>query len=251
MPDRRSPDSAGAQADSAPAGQADSAPAGRAGARRGSLRRGLLFGAVVVVVVGLVVLLGVLSPPREAGVFTDRLGPERGEQVADYLARARDSLNGTDDGEHWALVSFTEAVAPEQIPPHSGGLRVAQVLYRVQIPRVQTPLVAVPVPAGDAAAVASADAAAWLLPRPGPDERSTRIIALSAARLRAGCPCTVGLVLRGPLESLRNLAAQNGVRAVQALPADAVAGRFAVVPLLPDQLDTALPGPDDGPVPDR
>ncbi|WP_029903334.1 hypothetical protein [Nocardia brasiliensis] len=215
------------------------------------MRRGLLFGAVVVVVVGLVVLLGVLSPPREAGVFTDRLGPERGEQVADYLARARDSLNGTDDGEHWALVSFTEAVAPEQIPPHSGGLRVAQVLYRVQIPRVQTPLVAVPVPAGDAAAVASADAAAWLLPRPGPDERSTRIIALSAARLRAGCPCTVGLVLRGPLESLRNLAAQNGVRAVQALPADAVAGRFAVVPLLPDQLDTALPGPDDGPVPDR
>ncbi len=251
MPDRRSPDSAGAQADSVPAGQADSTPAGQDGQRRGSLRRSLLFGAVVVVVVGLVVLLGVLNPPREAGVFTDRLGPERGEQVADYLARARDSLNGTDGGEHWALMSFTEAVAPEQIPLYGGGLRIAQVLYQVQIPRVQTPLVAVPVPAGDAAAVASAEAAAWLLPRPGPDERSTRIVALSAARLRAGCPCTVGLVLRGPLESLRNLAAQNGVRAVQALPADAVAGRFAVVPLLPDQLDTALPGPDDGPVPDR
>ncbi len=248
MRDRRSPDS---QPSDSSGAQADSAPAAQTGTRRGSLRRGLLFGAVVVVVVGLVVLLGVLNPPREAGVFTDRLGPERGEQVADYLARARDSLHGTDDGEHWALVSFTEAIAPEQIPPHSGGLRIAQVLYQVQIPRVQTPLVAVPVPAGDAAAVTSAEAAAWLLPRPGPDERSTRIIALSAARLRAGCPCTVGLILRGPLDRLRNLAAQNGIRVVQALPADAVAGRFAVVPLLPDQLDTALPGPDDGPVPDR
>ncbi|MFI6165808.1 hypothetical protein ACIBCN_03375 [Nocardia sp. NPDC051052] len=211
----------------------------------------LALGAAAVALVVFIVLLGVLNPPRTAGVFTDRLGPEQGERVADYLARARDSLTGTDAADHWALVSFTEPLVPEQIPLHSGGLRISQVLYQVPIPRVQTPLVAVPVPAGDEAAVTSAESAAWLLPRNTPDDRAARIAALSAARLRSGCACTVGLVLRGPLAGLRNIASQNGIRAVEALPPDAVSGRFSVVPLLPDQLDAALPGPNDGPVPDQ
>ncbi|WP_405162303.1 hypothetical protein OG203_39385 [Nocardia sp. NBC_01499] len=211
----------------------------------------LVLGAAAVALVVFIVLLGVLNPPRKAGVFTDRLGPEQGEQVADYLARARDSLGGMDAAEHWALVSFTEPLVPEQIPPHSAGMRIAQVLYQVPIPRVQTPLVAVPVPAGDAAAIDSAESAAWLLPRSAPDERATRVTALSAARLRSGCACTVGLVLRGPLDCLRKLSSQNGIRAVEALPADAVAGRFGVVPLLPEQLDVIQPGPNDGPVPDQ
>lgn len=245
MPDRQATDSTAAQPD--PARSPDTAVPGE---RRRSLWRGLGYGAAVVVVVALVVLLGVLNPPREAGVFTDRLGPERGEPIADYLARARDSLGGADDAEHWALVSFTAPLTPDQLPEHSGGLRIAQVLYQVPLPRVQTPLVFVPVPAGDAAAVASAADAAWLLPSTS-DERGARVIAVSAARLRDGCACGVGLVVRGPLDRLRNLAAQNGIRAVEALPADAVAGRFAVVALRPDQLDTAVPGPDDGPVPDR
>ncbi|MEU7145459.1 hypothetical protein ABZ942_38855 [Nocardia sp. NPDC046473] len=211
----------------------------------------LALGAAAVALVVFIVLLGVLNPPRKAGVFTDRLGPEQGERVADYLARAHDSLNGTDTDEHWALVSFAEPLVPEQIPPNSGGMRISQVLYQVPIPRVQTPLVAVPVPKGDEAAITSAESAAWLLPRTAPDERTTRITALAAARLRSGCACTVGLVVRGPLDGLRNLASRNGIRAVQALPADAVAGRFGVVPLLPDQLDAVLPGPNDGPVPDQ
>ncbi|PXX62346.1 hypothetical protein DFR70_107214 [Nocardia tenerifensis] len=211
----------------------------------------LAAGVAVVALVVFIVLLGVLHPPRKAGVFTDRLGPEQGEQVADYLARARDSLAGADTADHWALVSFTEPVVPEQIPPNSGGLRIAQVLYRVPVPRVQTPLVAVPVPAGDAAAVASAESAAWLLPRAALDDRAAEVGALSAARLRSGCACAVGIVVRGPLDGLRKIASQNGIRAVEALPADAVAGRFGVVPLLPDQLDIVAPGPNDGPVPDK
>ncbi|WP_378739399.1 hypothetical protein [Nocardia brasiliensis] len=218
---------------------------------RRALSRVLGLAAAAVALVVVIVLLGVLNPPRKAGVFTDRLGPERGEQVSDYLARAKDSLNGTDTADHWALVSFTEPLVPEQIPPHSGGMRISQVLYQVSIPRVQTPLIAVPVPAGDAAAISSAESAAWSLPRTTPDERSARIAARTAARLRSGCACTVGLVLRGPLTGLRNLAAHSGIRAVEALPADAVAGRFAVVPLTPDQHDVVLPGPDDGPIPDQ
>ncbi|WP_280300096.1 hypothetical protein [Nocardia abscessus] len=211
--------------------------------------RRVLLGAAAVALVALVFALGALNPPYRAPVSTDRLGPDRGEQVADYLARSGDSLNARDDEQHWALVSFTEPLVAERIPAHSGGLRIAQVLYRVPVPRVQTPLVVVPVPEGVAAAVDSAPYAAWLLPRPA-DDRSARVVEVSAARLRGGCACVVGLVVRGTPAQLRNLAVQNGIRAVQALPADAVAGSFAVVPLLPDYRDVVLPGPDDGPVPE-
>ncbi|MFE7747112.1 hypothetical protein [Nocardia sp. NPDC057455] len=210
--------------------------------------RGILLAAAVVALMALIYALGALRPPYRPAAATDRLGPDQGEQVADYLVRSRDSLNANGGDPRWALVSFTEPSAPGQIPAHSGGLRISQVLYRVPVPRVQTPLVNVPVPEGVAAAVASSRDAAWLLPRPA-DDRSARVIAYSAARLRGGCGCVVGLVVRGSSAQLRNLAGQTGIRAVQALPADAVAGSFAVVPLLPDYRDVVLPGPDDGPVP--
>ncbi|MCP2299769.1 hypothetical protein APR11_006228 [Nocardia amikacinitolerans] len=226
------------------------------GLRGTQVLRAALAGALAAGVIAFMAVLGVLNPPRELGVGTDRLGPDRAEPVADYLARARDSLSGTDTEQHWALVSFTEPIAPQAIPAHSGGLRVGQVLHRVPIPRVQTPLVAVQVPAGAAVAVASADAAAWQvqdqLERTGAiGERYTRVMTVSISRLRAGCACTVGLVVRGTLPELRNLAAANGIRAVEALPADAVAGHFAVNPLLPEHTETVVPGPDDAPVPDN
>ncbi|WP_051020533.1 hypothetical protein [Nocardia araoensis] len=211
--------------------------------------RGVVLGVAAVVLVALIYALGVLHPPYRTAVATDRLGPDQGEQVPEYLARSRDSLNTGGDEPRWALVSFTDPLAPGDIPGHSGGLRIAQVLYRVSAPGVQTPLVAVPVPEGIAAAVDSAPDAAWLLPRPV-DDRSARVVAFSAARLRGGCRCVVGLVVRGAPAQLRDLAGQNGIRAVQALPADAVAGSFAVVPLLPDYRDVVAPGPDDGPVPE-
>ncbi|MGW5144049.1 hypothetical protein ACWEPH_33740 [Nocardia beijingensis] len=211
--------------------------------------RATLLAAAAVALVVLIFALGALFPPYRTAVSTDRLGPDQGEQVAEYLARSRESLDTGGDEPRWALVSFTEPIAPGDIPGHSGGLRIAQVLYRVPAPGVQTPLVAVPVPEGVAAAVDSAADAAWLLPRPA-DERSARVVAFSAARLRGGCGCVVGLVVRGAPARLRELAGQNGVRAVQALPADAVAGSFAVAPLLPDYRDVVGPLPDDGPVPE-
>ncbi|WP_062988665.1 hypothetical protein [Nocardia anaemiae] len=216
-----------------------------------TLRRiAIAVGAVGFVV--LIVVLGSLNPPRPSGISTDRLGPERGERVADYLARARDSLSGSDTEEHWALVSFTEPLTPDQIPAHSGGLRIAAASHHVWIPRVNTPIVTVQLPAGNAVAVASADNAAWqLVAQRAADERTDRINAVSAGRLRAGCACTVGLVVRGSLPELRNLATQNDIRAVQALPADAVATSFAIVALLPESEEIALPGTDDGPVPDQ
>ncbi|MBF6414743.1 hypothetical protein IU441_16355 [Nocardia cyriacigeorgica] len=215
-----------------------------------------LFAAAVGAAVVVLIAVGAVQPPRPEGVSTDRLGPEQGESVADYRARAQDSLAGTDAAEHWALVSFTEYRTPRRLPELAGGLRIGRVLYQVPLPRVQTQLVTVQVPATEEVVLRSAEDAAWQLLdqlRRGTvvDERTEQIITVSAARLRDGCACAVGLVVRGSMEQLRNLAARNGIRAVEALPADAVAGAFAVVPLLPDATGVIGPAPDDGPVPDR
>ncbi|WP_280275473.1 hypothetical protein [Nocardia wallacei] len=218
---------------------------------RNSLRRTAIAGAVVAAVV-LIVALGWAIPPRAAIVSTDRLGPETDERVADYLARARDSLTGADTAERWALASFDTGTAAGRLPEQAAGLRISQVLYHVPLNRVYTPVTAVPVPAGDAAAIGSIRAAAGAMDYAQPaDERAARTAAVVAARLHADCPCAVGVVVRGRLTQLRDLASHTGIRAVEALPPDAAAGAFAVVPLLPEQLDTITPGPDDGPVPDR
>ncbi|WP_280235308.1 hypothetical protein [Nocardia cyriacigeorgica] len=213
------------------------------------------FAATVAVVVVVLIVVGAGQPPRSDGVSTDRLGPEQGETVPDYLVRARDSLTGTDTGERWALVSFTEYQTPQQLPGRAGGLRVGRVLYQVPLPRVQTQLVTVQVPAGDEVVLRSAEDAAWQLRDQLSrsvyvDERTEKVTTVSVDRLRAGCACAVGLIVRGNSDQLRNLATQNGIRAVEALPADAVAGGFAIVPLLPDATGTVAPSPDDGPVPD-
>jgi hypothetical protein len=55
--------------------------------------------------------------------------------------------------------------------------------------------------------------------------------------------------VRGTPAELTELAGRADVRAVQALPPDAVSGKFAVEPLLPEYVDVVAPLPDDGPVP--
>ncbi|MTE13983.1 hypothetical protein GLP40_14550 [Nocardia sp. CT2-14] len=200
----------------------------------------------------LIVVLGWAIPPRAAIISTDRLGPESGEPVVHYLDRARTSLQGTDSDSHWALLSFTEAITADRIPEFGGGLRISEIDYHVAVDRVATPIIAIGVPEGDAVAVASVkSAAAQMESTPTYDDRSTRVKNLVAARLRAGCACVVGVVLQAPLSKLRTLATHPGTRVVEALPADASAAVFAVSPLLPEQVDSAGPIPDDGPVPDN
>lgn len=207
---------------------------------------------VVVLAAVLIVVLGWAIPPRAAVISTDRLGPESGEPVSGYLDRARESLRANDADCHWALLSFTSGITADRIPEYSAGLRISQVDYHVAIDRVATPITAIGVPAGDGVAVASVrSAAAKVAAEQTYDDRSTRVKNLVAARLAAGCPCVVGIVLYGTLDQLRNLAARPGIRAVEALPADASAGVFAVSPLLPEQTESASPTPDDGPVPDN
>jgi hypothetical protein len=129
---------------------------------------------------------------------------------------------------------------------------VSELIYHVPIPRVQTPIVAVAVPDNADAAMRSADAAAErVLLRAGGSDRAAQVAAVSAARLAARCACVAGALVRADSATLMSIAQRERVRAVEALPPDAVYGRIAVTPLLPEQDVTAGPGPDDGPVPPR
>lgn len=212
----------------------------------------------VLALVALVVVLGVLNPPQRPPVATDRLGPDSGEPVAQYLDRAAAGLADLDTAaaeaaspEHWALVSLTtERTAPDAYRL-AAGVRVSELLFRVPLDRVQTPLVVVGIAGERSAARAAAVAAGRMQGSAGEWDRQAQIDAVSAARLSADCACVVGLTVRGDPAALRALAATPGVRSVEALPADAVFGRFAVVPLLPEQTGTVAPGPDDGEVPAR
>lgn len=212
--------------------------------------------AATVALAAVVVSLGAANPPQPGRVGTDALGPESGELVASYLERADASLvdaSLTDAGEaepRWALVSFEAPVTTSGLLDVAGDVRVSQVLFRVPVERVQTPIVAVPVPDNDVAVRrAPSVAAARLQAGIVGHDRSSRVAAYSADRLSADCACVVGATVRGSLDQLRALAAVPGVRTVEALPGDAVGGAFSVNPLLPTQTTAVVPGPDDGPVP--
>ncbi|MCU1645615.1 MAG: hypothetical protein JWN03_5890 [Nocardia sp.] len=228
----------------------DAADSTRVGAAARRRRIGFVVAAAAFAV--LIVLLGWAIPPRPAVISSDRLGPENGEPVAEYLTRARNTLAAGDTDAHWALISFTAGISSDRIPEFSGHLRVSEALYHVPIDRVMTLIVQIPLPAGGPVAVASQRAAAdnvWAMR--ADDDRSKRVQQVTYARLSANCPCLVGLVVQATLPQLRNLAALPGVRAIEALPADASAGVFALAPLLPEQQDLADFGADDGPVPDN
>lgn len=193
-----------------------------------------------------VLAAGLLTPPRPATVRTDTLGPDHGEAVAGYLARAQASVESATGEPRWALVSFTAPVPVEQAAALPEDPRIAQVLFRVPIERVQTPLVAVDVPEHPEALRRAPAVAAGRLRQAAGADRAARVAAVSADRLADGCACVVGVVVRVAPAAATELAAAPGVRAVELLPPDAVAGAFSVNPLLPEHVDVVAPGPDDG-----
>ena len=223
---------------------------------RGSLPLRVLkvAGVGVVIVLALVVILSALRTelPRNPGVMSDAVGPDSGELVDDYLARAASSLlaegDADPDAPRWALVS---AVAPWSVAE-------AEAVAR-ELPRVSGMYVQVPV-AGEYGREGVIERALERVtdelgtspapaPAPAPGDRGVATAALTVSRIRDGDPAIIGLVVRGTVEQLRAVAEHPRVRAVEALPADAVWGRFAVRPLLPQQTEVASPLPDSAPVP--
>ncbi|MCT1433407.1 hypothetical protein [Dietzia maris] len=255
-----------------------------------------IAGVGVVIVVALVAILTALrtDPPRSPGVMTDALGPEDGERIDDYLARAADSLvtaggggdaargsGGDDDDDHdddkalasdpdarrWALVTagwawtVPEAVGVVRELPRVSGLYVQVPVDGVAMPVTGVTL-AEPV-AGESGRepvfhrgleqvtrrLEAGPPTGPGVPQPPDAGRAAATAALTVSRIRAGEPAIIGLLARGTTEQLRAVADQPWVRAVEALPPDAVWERFAVRPLQPQQVDAAFPLPDDGPVP--
>ncbi|OZG28318.1 hypothetical protein BH683_014935 [Williamsia sp. 1138] len=217
--------------------------------------------SAAVVVVGLLVaglyVVGRLNPVPAPVIAGDVLGPDNGEEVSAYLARAEASLNGSGDAR-WALVSLVvpmQTVDVWSLTQHTPMQKAApsmmsQSIFNVPIDRVQTPTVAVPSGNTESSFIASSQVAAEsVLARSTGTERARTVGEVAAGRLRAGCACVVGVVVRAPLDRLRTLAEMSQVRAVQALPADASAGLFSVVPLLPAMTTVVAPTPDDGPIP--
>ena len=202
-------------------------------------RAALTWVAVVAALVGLLTVLGG-DPGHTPGVMTDTLGPDRDEPAAAYLERARATLDGHGDGDpaaaddapRWALVSPAAPWAPreasEAVAPAP---RVGQVLAWAPEAAAEFPPVALAVP--EPAASGPVDTGAG-------DRERTAVFATALDRARdsaggrGGPRVLVGLVVRADPATLRALAARPGVRAVEALPPDAVAGRFPVRALLPD-----------------
>lgn len=246
-------------------------------ARSSAGRTAEVVGAFLLIVVSLVVILSLRTDPGTTPpVMSDSLGPENGERVDDYRARAAASLaesaGGADaDGDlRWGLVtagfawSVPEAVGVVRELPRVSGLYV-----QVPVPGVAMPVTGVtlaeptvgetsrdPVFARGLEQVVARLGAA---PGPGPSglpapsppdpDRAAATAALTVSRIRAGEAAIIGLLARGTPAQLRAVADQPWVRAVEALPPDAVWHRFAVRPLQPQQADAAFPLPDDAPVP--
>lgn len=216
---------------------------------------GAVAAACVVLLLAVTVALGVNNPVRGLGVGTDVLGPVGAESADEYVAEASRSLDDREDavGDRWALVSFDRYVGAGAVASGAAlgdtGIRVSTVFVRAPIDRVQTPVHAVGVPDTDEViARAVRDAAALVVP--GSDPRSAAVAEVVRGRYLDDCVCVAGVLVRADTATLRVVASSDGVRAVEALPPDAIFGRFAASPLLPEHTGATVSA-DDGDVPVR
>ncbi|MDQ4103264.1 MAG: hypothetical protein M3186_06000 [Actinomycetota bacterium] len=220
--------------------------------------------AVLLVVFGVtVVMAGKRGEPAATGPLptgVQRLGPEAGEPVADYLRRAYASLPEGNAGPVWALVQLDSYLASKPAAQLAQGVRLSRVVLRVPLPRVQTALITRDLPGQRtgteltevqlvrAMKSAAQDRLAATY-RQVPPGRLAAVAAAETAQLRDGCACVLALLVLGDGEALRAVAAHPGVRAVHAASPDTAIHDVAISALLPEQVDMAGPVPDDGPVP--
>ncbi|HEY5857504.1 MAG TPA: hypothetical protein VIW24_26620 [Aldersonia sp.] len=176
------------------------------------MRSWALLGGILLVAV---IVSGLLTSPRPETVAGDRLGPEAGESIPAYTARAATTLATTlADGPgdpRWALVSLDTPITVEQALATAYGVRISQILFRAPTPDAMLVVLAVP---------DNADAV----------RRASGFAAQTDPAITPDCPCVAALLVRAYLPALREVATRPGVTAVEALLADAVYGRFAVTP---------------------
>ena len=184
-----------------------------------------------------------------------RLGPTPGETVAGYLARARVVPPGP-PGPRPALVELTGGLDVGGAAALAGvpGVTARAAVFRVPLPRVQTALRQVTLDGSVDPATALRLAEAQAANRAGEQARTSTgraaaVATTESARLSAGCACVVALVVELDPSLVPALTSRPDVRAVEVAPGGARIGALAVSPLLPEQVETVGPVPDDGPVP--
>lgn len=213
----------------------------------------LLAGLLVALAVAVVVAGQRSEPPSAVGV--ERLGPEFGEPVADYLQRAAGSLPPPGGGQLWALVQLDGYLEPGPAAELTRGVRLSRVVLRVPLPGVQTALIFRDLPGQRPAAELSAagraagQERARVAAQAPPASRSAAVAAAEATRLQAGCGCVLALLVRADGDVLHELAGRPGVRAVHVASPGAAPPELSMSPLLPEQRDVVGSVPDDGPAP--
>jgi hypothetical protein len=211
----------------------------------------VLLAALVMVFGFTTWIAGQRDEPAPSGV--QRLGPEAGEPVANYLRRASASLPAGHSSA-WALVQLDTYLTPEHAAELARGVRLSKVVFRVPLPRVQTALItrdlAGQQPVAELTrAQRSAAAERLAASRATPNTRRAIVAAAEAAQLDRGCACVLAVLVFGDGDALRMVAARPDVRAVQAALPDTSIEDLAISPLLPEQTVIAGPVPDDGPAP--
>jgi len=183
-----------------------------------------------------------------------RLGPDPGADVPAYLAALPATLPQA-GAVAPALVQFTAEQTTAGALALVPGTTPVTAVFRVPLSRVQTAQrfealePGVPLPTAldsarqRAGAAAGGDAGRL-------DGRPRAVAAVEEAALGAPtCACVLALVAQGDGTALTRLAAEPGVRAVDAAPAGTTSRELALSPLLPEQTERADPLPDDGGVP--
>ncbi|XVU27410.1 hypothetical protein ACQPZJ_10340 [Actinoplanes sp. CA-054009] len=213
-----------------------------------------------------VVLLGTLwVGRREVAPAPDptdvvRVGVVQGQTVPGYLDASRTELGGLAEpsaptaGDMWALVSLGSYVPAGRLPGLLEGASVAQVYARVPLPEQHTPVVRIAVyrlPADvltgmlDAAIARDSEKASYeqLASKLGASQARARDAYAAAARTagmeasayRSGCACVFAAVVRGAPAVLQEVAAREGVRAVDPAPEVRSLDRTEFRPPWPEQ----------------
>ncbi|WP_278314911.1 hypothetical protein [Lolliginicoccus levis] len=195
----------------------------------------VLAAALLVVVLGGAAVVGALNPVPPLPVATDVLGPSAGEPIDEYQQRAAATLQPhggggieRDEQARWALVLPEQPVDAAAAIEMVAGTRASRLILDGGpdggTPLAGDPSVSLPAPAPgrDAAAVVQDGVARGVsLLREHGVMRGTGPGDPDAAGI-------IGVLVRAPLRDLAAIAGRPAVASVEALPADARWGAFAV-----------------------
>lgn len=206
------------------------------------------------------------------------VGVAQGQSIPTYLSSSRTELKAllTSPGpatptETYALVSLRTYLAADRLTPVLGGVAVAEIYTRVQLPEVQTQIVRIPayripedVIAGmkQVAARKQAEAEefrrlAAKLSEINAAEDSLRqtyltgatVASAEATAYREGCSCVYAAVVRATPAALDQIAARPEVRAVDPAPEVQRLDQAVFLAPLPEQQGTVLPAPTQSAIP--